>query len=84
MMLIGPNCDLQFSLAVIGTDFCGGPQKSPFSAGNKSAFAVGFFGAVHGLKNVLTKFISCVSEEASNFAGSERLSQTVQRVASGR
>ena len=43
-----------------------------------------FFGAVHGLKNVLTKFISCVSEEASNFAGSERLSHTVQRVAKGR
>ena len=59
-----------------------------FGAGNEGGSFVRFARVMsvrlHTLINCCNDFISCVVEMASRFTGSPRLSQTAQRVASGR
>jgi len=87
---VAPNQQWQTQTVVFGADFSRNPVQGAFGADYKRRRGMTFsvFGVapvfVHTAINCRTYLISCVAEKASCFAGSPRLSQTAQRVASGR
>src|SRR5689334_21047734 len=81
-----PHNDRQAEGAVLGFDTVRGPTHGAFRPGDEGRSFGRFAVTVlfHMPINFRTDSISCRDEIASRFAGSPRLSHTIQRVASGR